>query len=258
MSLKMSRPDGTPIRDWRSWTPPKDPKHWRAGRSALELARAWFMSQEPVCPEEVRVLLATSPGLSDLTLVAGTPEVVTPLPEAGEGRNHDLVLEGVARVGRVLITVEAKGDESFGNELIGGYWGRKRDGREGLSPVRSRAPERIESLLTILLGGPARPSEPPWSELRYQLLTAAVGTLLEAKQRQADLAVPVVHEFKTTETDLLKQERNALDFWRFLEALHLCDASEGRPGQLYGPHAAPLGLPPLLIGKAVCDWGAPS
>src|SRR5437773_11163642 len=96
MDSRLTRPDGTPIKDWRVWSPPKEPKHWRAGRSAVELARAWFTKTNPQVPPEFAALLATSPLLDGLRDLKGTPEYVTSLPEAGEGRNHDLALEGEA------------------------------------------------------------------------------------------------------------------------------------------------------------------
>ena len=40
--LSLEGHDGQPIADWHSWTRPKAEYHWRAGRSAMELARAWF------------------------------------------------------------------------------------------------------------------------------------------------------------------------------------------------------------------------
>lgn len=253
MPIPLRRPDGTPIRDWRDWSPPKKSGHWKAGRSAMELARAWFTSPEPICPDEVRVLLETAPELVGLTLTLGIPEFVTRLPESGEGRNHDLLLEGHAEAGKVVIGVEAKADEDFG-EVIGQYWTRMRAGREQVPPTPSKAPERIERLLLELAGASAKPWESPWKEVRYQLLTAAVGTLLETKTRGADLAVLVVHEFKTTETEPFKLEGNGADFAHFLGALGLCEPHLVEDGKLYGPTISQDGLPPLLVGKAVCDW----
>lgn len=247
---------GEAIRDWRDWTRPKDAtKHWRAGRSALELARAWFTSEAPRIPAEVAQLLATSSLLDHLVIENGSPEAVTPLPHGREGRNHDLLLTGTAACGKVVVAVEAKADEPFGSERIGSYWRRMRDGRDprdGSRPTPSNLPERIEALLQILLGN-VRPDRPPWSEVRYQLLTAAAGAVVEAERRKAQLAVLIIHEFRTTETRLSALEKNAADLHRFLDALGLDPASYDGP-QLLGPHQPPRDHPPLLIGKAVTDW----
>jgi hypothetical protein len=61
--------DGREIRDWRSWTRPKEPYQWHRGRSAMELARAWFVSAVPVCPREIADLLASHPRTADATLL---------------------------------------------------------------------------------------------------------------------------------------------------------------------------------------------
>jgi hypothetical protein len=143
---------GREITDWRSWTRPKQPdRHWRGGRSAMELSRAWFVSPVPVCPREITELLASHPRTADVTLLEGIPEHVTPLPERGEGRNHDLLLYGR---GGVVVSVEAKVDETFG-ETIGAYYDQART-----SAVPTRAPERIKALVSMVFGSKATQTIP--------------------------------------------------------------------------------------------------
>ncbi len=254
MNLKFSRPDGTPIQDWRQWSPPKAAKRWRAGRSAIELARAWFTAPAPRIPPEFESLLDSSVRLRGLTDLVGTPELETQLPEAGEGRNHDLVLEGQTENGKVLIAVEAKADEKFGQRL-GKYWLQKKEERDVAGGKPSRDPERIEALLTQFAGPKAHPWDQPWATLRYQLLTAAMGTLLEAEKRGAVLAVMVIHEFRTSETDPERLARNSEDLEAFLTALGVTAPGEFAGGKLYGPWVSPGISVPLLVGKAVFDWG---
>jgi hypothetical protein len=191
-------------------------------------------------------------GLRDLK---GMPEFVTSLPEVGEGRNHDLVLEGEAAGGRVLIAVEAKADEKFGPR-IGKYWAEKREQRSAPGGTPSRAPERIEALLALLAGPEANPAQEPWIRIRYQLVTAAVGALLEAQARKASLAVLAIHEFQTSETDEDNLARNAADLEAFLGALRLLPAPPVQPGKLYGPWHSPGSPIPLLVGKATYTWRA--
>ena len=96
----------------------------------------------------------------------------------------------------MVISVEAKVDESFG-ETIGTYWAK---GKRSTAPTR--APERIQALLSMAFGVSARPDADPWRRLRYQLLTAVTGTAIEAVRRQAATAVVIVHEFRTDSADL--------------------------------------------------------
>ena len=133
--LSLEGHDGLPIADGRSWTRPKEEYHWRAGRSAMELARAWFTSPVPICPPEVKSLWESHPVTAGVALTEGW-EYVTPLPERGEGRNHDLLLVGCRDGCGVVVSVEAKVDERFGDR-IGAYWHRARE-----SKYRTRAPER--------------------------------------------------------------------------------------------------------------------
>jgi hypothetical protein len=222
----------------------------------MELARAWFVSPMPVCPREIADLLATLPRAAGLRLVEGIPEHVTSLPERGEGRNHDLLLLGHGASGSMVISVEAKVDESFG-ETIGSYWNK---GRRSATPTR--APERIETLLAMAFGAAAHPDVAPWLGLRYQLLTAVTGTAIEACRRQADTAVVVVHEFRTQNMDSENVAVNAEDLQTFVSVLLGLPTSEVVPGRLYGPAVLAPGAHleravDVFIGKAVFDWHQP-
>jgi len=251
--LVLTDRSGKAISDWRAWTRPKRDYQWRAGRSAMELARAWFVAPMPTCPPEVTDLLATHRRTSALTLIQGFPEYVTSLPERGEGRNHDLLLIADGDTGRAVISIEAKVDESFG-ETIGTYWAKAKQ-----STAPTRAPERIEALLSIAFGASARPDRNPWRPLRYQLLTAVTGTAIEAARRQAAAAVVIVHEFRTESTDHDNVAVNTEDFQSFVGALVGLSPDQVIDGRLYGP--ARLEPSPhleravdVLIGKAVFDW----
>ena len=251
--LSMKGPGGRPISDWRSWTRPKAERHWRAGRSAMELARGWFTSPVPVCPPEVRSLLESHPVSVGTVLTEGWPEHVTALPERGEGRNHDLLLVGYREGSSVVVSVEAKVDEQFG-ERIGDYWHRARKFKKP-----TRAPERIEALLSLVFGSDARPDTNPWTSLRYQLLTAVAGTAIEAAQREADTAVLIVHEFLTHSANAAKVAENAQDLSDFVSVLLSENAVSVQPGRLYGPTVL---LPDknldravnMYVGKAVFCW----
>src|SRR3990172_800679 len=128
---------GQEIVDWRSWPRPKERGQWRATRSAMELARAWFTAPVPIVPTEIANLLASHPLTTGALLREGWPELRTPLPYPGEGRNHDLVLVGQAGEQPILVSVEAKVDETMGPE-VGAYW--RKSGRT----AGSRAWRRID------------------------------------------------------------------------------------------------------------------
>lgn len=213
--LTLARPDGTPITCWQEWTRPKKEYHWAPDRSAMELAQAWFRQSEPSPPEELSQLLHSSERLLTLKLLHGIPELVTSLPERGEGRNHDLWLSGRTKHEQVTICIEAKADEPFGNETIAEY--RRSANRRRESGAATRVPERITRLLSLVPAGDNR-----WDNVRYQLLTAICGTAIQAQRDGSALAVFVVHEFHTCKTATDKISANAKDFNTFMAAIGMC------------------------------------
>ena len=70
--------DGKPIQsvdDWFRFAPPKrGAEQWRDGRSAKELARAWFRCPEASPPAELNRLLASHPALNGLVVEEAVPE----------------------------------------------------------------------------------------------------------------------------------------------------------------------------------------
>lgn len=240
-----------PISDWRSWTPPKAAtKQWRAGRSAMELARAWFTSPVPVVPPEVRALLDSHDLTRDAVIRVGWPELKTPLPLRGEARNHDLVAVGDAGGREILLAVEGKVDETMGPKL-GKYWRKSKDDNE-----RSLVCRRIDLLLAAVFGPDASATDEPWRELPYQMLTAVVGTVIEATNRQCPVGVVCIQEFITEAAKHKKLDRNQAAFESFLKALGITDP---KPATLYGPFSV---VSPekvenevqILIGKAQYRW----
>jgi len=214
----------------------------------MELARAWFTSPVPLVPQEMAALLHSHPLTRDAAFSEGWPELKTPLPFPGEGRNHDMVLVGEASGVRLLCSVEGKVDETMGPE-IGAYWHKSK------RATSSRAWRRIDVLLAAAFGASARAVESPWSRLPYQMLTALVGTAIEASTRSCALGVVCLHEFVTesAKPELLK--RNGQDYGAFLKALGV---SKPAAGALYGPFKIKVPgkrpVVPVLVGKAQFKW----
>ncbi len=252
--LNLSTPSGKPILAWKDWTQPKHQSHWKPGRSAMELARAWFRTDTPSCPEEFRALLDSNDVSHGIVLTSGRPELVTPLPERGEGRNHDLWLLGETPAGKVTICVEAKADETFGERL-----GRQLQVARKRQP-RTRAAERARVLLGILFGKDCNPEAAPWRDLRYQLITAAAGAALQAVTDQSVAAILAIHEFRSSTTSPDKLADNQVDLDAFLATLQ-----PGAPARSVGALIGPIALSsssllpggmPLYIGKVVTELGA--
>lgn len=239
--LSLLKPDGTPITGWQQWTRPKKPEHWKPGRSAMELAKAWFRKPHASPPNEFLKLLQSSERLTGIQLLRGVPELVTSLPERGEGRNHDLWLLAGTKDEQVTICVEAKADEAFGNETVSQY--RQSAQKYLESGGRTKVPQRIDRMLSIVSG-----ASDDWDCIRYQLLAALCGTVLQAVRDGSSIAVLVVHEFRTAKTTAEKLEDNEREFAEFMQVA-LTLAVPISSGTLYGP--VKIDGIDILIGKIV-------
>lgn len=110
----------TSIDEWFAYSPPvKGAIQWKDGRSAKELAKAWFKTSEVQMSDELISLLQTHPTTNGFQMEVGIPEKETVLDDfRGSGRNHDMVLIGKTDSERILIAIEAKTDESLGERIL--------------------------------------------------------------------------------------------------------------------------------------------
>lgn len=240
-------PRGERIRSlahWRRLAPPvgRD-RQWVTGRSAKEAARAWSQLS---APEDILRAVRQLPGLGRFHASTVVPELVTPLDDFGEGRNHDLIVLGVADGRRVLVGIEAKSDEELGPR-IGTYLAKAETAnraRRAAGKRLSNLPERIRLLTQLVFGG--RPVD--LSEQRYQLLHGIGGTLIEAAARGADVAVFVVHTFRSPVADGQRIERNKNDVDRFATLLRsTAELTEGGPFLAGESRYATAGLPFFVV-----------
>ena len=105
------------VDDWLCQAPPaKGKAHWKDNRSAKELAKAWFpASGDPVVPDELSRLFLSSPAVGLIEFESGEPEALVRFDDVpGEPRHSDLLLIGSCALGRIVVSIEAKADESFG------------------------------------------------------------------------------------------------------------------------------------------------
>ncbi len=263
---------GEPIHSFADWEryalPAERKRHWKTGRSACELGRAWTANGEPRVPLEIALLLDSRCETAGTVIQCGKTEHETQLPFSSRGpRCHDLALQGMRDAQVITVCIEAKADESFGGTVS-----------EELARARqrpaSRFADRLEWLSLALLGVPAFADNKQCelsetiAPLPYQLFAAIAGTLLEARQQKAAVAVFIVHEFRTTATIDSKMDENARALNTFLGLLLSANNGAGPDfamgnGKLVGPismrkhskHDVP-DLPnhiPLFIGKIRTD-----
>jgi len=201
-------------------------------------------------PPELAALLEGHPETRGVELTQGWPEKVVKLDDfRGEHRNADLVLKGTVAGKQVVISIEAKADEPFGNDTVAEHLAN-------VQGARSNVPERV-FLLCHSLFGTTYAGKKRLGSLRYQLLTATAGALVAAKN--AELAVFVVHEFLTEKARPENVQRNRQDLDAFLAALLDKRSFHLTPGKLHGPINVHGGLHvpsaiPLFVGEIVRDF----
>lgn len=186
----------TGVWTWFCAAPPKKgERQWKAGRSAMELANAWCRGVTPAPPREMLDALDSHPDTAGFVAWDATAELTTPLDaQRGETRNHDLVVCGHANGTPVLVAVEAKAGERFGDCTL------EQQLAAGLAKGGSGLPRRIALLVQALTGraldlGRGDPLPPELAPRGYQLFTAAVGATVEAARRHCSRAVLLVHVF---------------------------------------------------------------
>ena len=161
---------------WYKACPPKKGKtQWADGRSAKELAK-YITGSLPLVPAEIENTLSSI--LSCSSEFDWDAEYVTNLPGNGEGRNHDAIFFNKD----IVITLEAKADETLGNLV-----------EEEIKNASVNKLYRISSLLKYIFTDGFK----DYPKLRYQLLTASIGTILEAQNKNCKTAVLLVLVFKS-------------------------------------------------------------
>lgn len=209
--------DREQIHDLASWfahaPPEKREAQWKDGYSAKEQAKAWLRPNHPAVPEEFWDALA--PFAENVDEIYARPEHRTRLDGFGRERQHDLF--ACARQGgatKVVIGVEAKACENFGGNVAD----RARHG----PPSNRRA--RCNLLSRALFGRDVMDEDtgeildPDLAAHGYQLWTAAVGTIIEAQQREVDDVVLVVHQFVPRDPDAAKAGGDSRDWTAALAA----------------------------------------
>lgn len=141
------------------------------------------------------------------------------------------ILLALARRGeeRFVVGIEAKAGETLGERTINKLETARASQARGKS---TNVPARIDDLLRGLFGR-SLDEDPSLGQLRYQLLTAAAGTLVEATKRGAACAFLVVHDFSPAASDGFRETE--LDGSAFVNAFKHDQWLYTRHGVLHGP-----------------------
>lgn len=144
----------------------------------MEVAKSWFRKSVAAPPTEI-VQMLFNHFQQNIEFIRVLPELVTPLPESGGMRNHNVACTCMIGKSNATVCIEGKTDEKFGGGLVAKYYQKMKNLQE--SGVSTRVPERIEKLVTAL-----------------------VGTALQARIDHSELAILIIHEFHTEGLDAKK------------------------------------------------------
>jgi hypothetical protein len=221
------------IGDWRSRL--ADPgRHWRRGRSAFETAVSWEWAaryrQPSQLPEPVERALVAG-GFVDPVLLIAVAEHQVPLPGGRACSQCDVW--GLFRTGPGLVSlaVEAKVDETFGDEtlsawlLAGGTAAARVNRQLRWDHIRAHLPPAADGAY----GGVA-----------YQLLHRCAAAVIEARRFGCSHAAFVVQAFNTPTH-------------RFAEFAAFCNVL-GVTANQQTPGLTQVGDIQLLIGWADCPF----
>lgn len=205
MAIKLEKTTKiTNVDVWLRVAPPKGGiTQWKDGCSAKELAG--FVIGTPkdfskMLEDVVRGTVGYVPGS-----FTGEPEATTKLPPTGSRgpREHDLLLFDK----RIVIGIEAKVDEPFGNN---------KSILQENNTISENKKARIAWLMDMIL--PDRSiEEKEVGELKYQLFTATAGTLLEAVNKDKKECIFLVLAFHSADEPVNEANKKSFnDFKRIV------------------------------------------
>jgi hypothetical protein len=199
------------VDEWGEHAGPASPQQWKDGRSAKELAMAWISGEAPAA---LIGLLNMRPDTANLAIEEAVAEAQVGFDSyPGGKRNHDLLIRGRTARGPIVIGLEGKADETFG-ETVESYASKSAIKRETQEPTN--APERLKGLLEDIAGS-SLTKNPALGGLRYQLFSAVAGTLAAAANDE--MAAFIVHEFATHLTTPEKRAANKQALADFVKAI---------------------------------------
>jgi hypothetical protein len=213
------------VETWFRIAPPEGGiSQWVDGRSAKEFAR-YMLNEDGKMPSDIEKYIKAI-GWKNSSCIC-YPEMVTDFPNefgTGCGRHHDALMVS----NDWLIGVEAKVSESFDATIKDWLEAGTKNKDHGANRKK-----RICESLKLITGKEYTEDElnlETIQNLRYQLISATVGTILEAKNNEKGKACLLVIEFggdvrKEKDFDD-KVSDNAEAFERYLEFLGVSDKSD--------------------------------
>lgn len=209
------------VESWfEAWPPARGLAHWEDGKSAKELAKAWCRNSGGIrTPSGLNALFQSSALTHGLVISKARGERAVYFDKLGKARMCDLRVEGTTSNRPLLVHIEAKADEPFG-DTIEVSW------RKALAKTQnSNTPKRISNLASLLFDEnnitddlDTIPSD--IRSLRYQLLYGIGAALVDAGQSGFQTVLFVVHELLPADPTIPFRKRDGRDRYLDTDAIN--------------------------------------
>lgn len=211
------------VEEWLKHCPPVNPSiQWVDKRSAKEMAMFWTNIQNQ--NDFLMFLQNTS---KDLTLNFALPEIATKFDDYKSPRKNDLCVFATDRSGEILISIEGKSDEHFGENYADKEW---------ILSINEKNKRSESKKIDRLIGLYQRFNcNADFLKLRYQLTYWLAGAIDEATRNKINTVFLIVQEFHS---DITKEEKIAvnkrdLDF--FINFISNSEYKSVNNNQIIGP-----------------------
>jgi len=211
------------VEEWLEHCPPINPKiQWVEKRSAKEMAKFWTISENQ--DEFLKFLRSFE---ENLNFDYATPEVAAKFDEYKSPRKNDLCVYATNRNRNVLISIEGKSDESFGERVFAEEWIRSIN--EKIQTANSKKINRIIELYQRFN------QDSNVLSLRYQLTYWLAGTIDEAVRSKIDTVFLIVQEFHSEKTKEKKIAKNQSDLNYFVNFISKSAYKNVGRNEIIGP-----------------------
>ncbi|MBC8756574.1 hypothetical protein H2O64_18020 [Kordia sp. YSTF-M3] len=211
------------VKEWFEHCPPTNQKkQWVDKRSAKEMAKFWTDNQKR---DDFQLYLKKVS--KELVFNYALPEISTEFDDYRSPRKTDLCIFAKNRNRKVLISIEGKADEHFGENYIDKEWILSINAK--IKNKKSRKLDRIIELYKRFN------SDSEFINLRYQLTYWLAGSIDEAIRNEIDTVFLIVQEFHSDITSKKKIDANKEDLDYFINFITNSSHKRINKNELIGP-----------------------
>lgn len=210
------------VEEWFEYCPPaKGRKQWVDMRSAKEMAKFWTDTRK-----QNDFLLSLQKVSKDLTFSHAFPEMATKFDDFRRPRINDLCVYALEGNKQVLISIEGKADEPFGNYVY----------QEWAVSIKRKITKSSSKGIDRLIGLYERfDKKAIFLKLRYQLTYWLAGVIDEAERNKIDTVFLIVQEFHSKDTAEKKRKINEQDLNCFVNFISRSDFENVNKNEIVGP-----------------------